>query len=141
MFERLTAILPRLGNDAYATLPEQTGDGSEENPYIWLHYIYNDAVRSLIEESMRFVSEHEEMDLYDYQGILRAAGIRWESDALEKADVSGLDGRTVMAMVVAVVRAERFCDGALLEFCENGCIRRWLERLKEIDEADRERST
>ena len=29
--------------------------------------------------------------------------------------------------------AERFCDGALPGFFENGSIARWLERLKELD--------
>jgi hypothetical protein len=31
------------------------------------------------------------------------------------------------------IRAERFCDGALLGFFEKGCVGKWLERLKEID--------
>jgi len=34
---------------------------------------------------------------------------------------------------MGAVRAERFCDGALKEFVENGSITKWLERLKEID--------
>ena len=31
------------------------------------------------------------------------------------------------------MRAERFCDGASKEFVENGSVKRWLERLVEID--------
>lgn len=134
MFEALTSILPRLKEGPYAVVPEQKGDGSPENPYIMLHYIYNDAVSDLIHESMDFVANHKDMELYDYDGILRSAGVRMEGDALTKTDVSTLDGKTVMAMIVAVVRAERFSDGVLLGFCENGCIKRWLERLKDIDE-------
>ena len=38
-----------------------------------------------------------------------------------------------MALLMGAVRAERFCDGALKEFVENGSITKWLERLKEID--------
>ncbi|MFQ8599328.1 MAG: DUF6508 domain-containing protein [Oscillospiraceae bacterium] len=37
----------------------------------------------------------------------------------------------VMALIMAV-RAERFCDGALLGFFKDGSIRKWLERLKEV---------
>ena len=32
------------------------------------------------------------------------------------------------------VRAERFCDGALLDFFESGSVLKWLEWLKTIDE-------
>ena len=53
---------------------------------------------------------------------------------MEGADVSALDGKTVMALLVGAVRAERFCDGALLGFLETGCIGRWLQRLRQIDE-------
>lgn len=45
-----------------------------------------------------------------------------------------LDGRTVMALLVRVIRAERFGEGAFLSFCESGSIAKWLQRLKEIDE-------
>jgi hypothetical protein len=47
--------------------------------------------------------------------------------------VSDLDGQAVMALLLGAVRAERFCDGALLGFFEDGSIRRWLLRLREID--------
>jgi ADP-ribosyl-[dinitrogen reductase] hydrolase len=35
---------------------------------------------------------------------------------------------------MGAIRAVRFCDGALLEFCKDGSIIKWLGRLKEIDE-------
>ena len=38
-----------------------------------------------------------------------------------------------MRYLLGAVRAERFCDGALKEFVENGSVKRWLERLVEID--------
>mgnify|MGYP003360576731 FL=1 len=52
---------------------------------------------------------------------------------MEGADTSKLDGQTVMALLVASLRADRFCEGALLGFFESGAIRRWLIRLREID--------
>ena len=36
--------------------------------------------------------------------------------AMSGADVSELDGQAVMALLLGAVRAERFCDGALLGF-------------------------
>ena len=52
---------------------------------------------------------------------------------MSEADVSRLDGKCVMAMIVGAVRAERFCDGALLSFFKDGNIEKWLMRLKEIE--------
>ena len=53
---------------------------------------------------------------------------------MQKTDVSNIDGETVMALLMGAIRAERFCDGALLGFCKDGSIIKWLGRLKEIDE-------
>ena len=52
---------------------------------------------------------------------------------MKNANVNALDGTTVVALIVGAIRAERFCDGALLDFFESGCIEKWLERLAEID--------
>ena len=49
------------------------------------------------------------------------------------AIVEDLDARCVCALLVGAVRAERFCDGALLSFFKDGSVRCWLNRLKEID--------
>jgi len=38
-----------------------------------------------------------------------------------------------MALLVGIVRAERFCDGIILEVVEDGTIVTWLRRLKELD--------
>ena len=81
----------------------------------------------------RFVDEHKEMQLNRYSDILEKANIRWDSASMRDADVSGLDGKTVVALLFGAVRAERFCDGALLEFCTDGCVVKWLRRLEEID--------
>ena len=52
---------------------------------------------------------------------------------MKDADISSMDAKGVIALLIGAVRAERFCDGALLEFFEEGYILRWLERLAEID--------
>ena len=83
---------------------------------------------------MSFVDNHPELCLTRYADILERAGLEWGSESMEGADVSALDGKTVMALLVGAVRAERFCDGALLGFLESGCIGRWLQRLRQIDE-------
>ena len=54
----------------------------------------------------------------------------------KKADVTALDGRAIMTLLVGAVRAARFCDCALLDFCDSGHVERWLLRLRSINQAD-----
>lgn len=46
-----------------------------------------------------------------------------------------LKDRYILALLIASLRAERFCDGALLGFIESGAVTRWLKRLQKLDEA------
>ena len=51
------------------------------------------------------------------------------------AVIENLDAKCILAMILGAIRAERFCDGALLGFLEEGSIARWLERLEALDKA------
>ena len=73
------------------------------------------------------------MGLRSYAEILKENGIEWGMDSMSTAVVENLDAKCVIAMILGAVRAERFCDGALLGFFENGSIARWIERLKKLD--------
>lgn len=55
---------------------------------------------------------------------------------MKNVDVSKFDGKVVMVLLMGAVRAKRFCDGALLEFCKDGSIIKWLERLKGLDQSE-----
>ncbi len=52
---------------------------------------------------------------------------------MSEADVSDKDAQSVLALIIGAVRAERFCDGALMGFFKDGSIEKWLTRLLEID--------
>lgn len=52
----------------------------------------------------------------------------------ENADVSNLDGYTILFMIFSTIRGERFCNGLVSGYIENGSMDKWLSRLKEIDE-------
>ena len=49
------------------------------------------------------------------------------------SDVSSLDAQCVMALVMGVIRADRFFEGTLLDFLKDGSICKWLRRLDEIE--------
>lgn len=80
-----------------------------------------------------FVRDHPEAGLTHYADILERSGIAWSAESMEAADASHLDGQTVMALLVGAMRAERFSYGIFLEFLRSGAVKRWLERLRQID--------
>ena len=132
MYEKLTVFLPKLQNDQFGHwYTDKENDGSAEHP-IHLPFVnYGGVVCELEEAVYSFVDAHEE--IRDYEGILKAANLQWNAYSMKNANVNELDGKTVVALILGIIRAERFCDGILLDFCENGCIAKWLSRLQEID--------
>jgi hypothetical protein len=137
LYRSLTNFIPLIKNITYGKwYPEkQSGDGSAEHPFQMPFVSYDDVVEALIQEVYAFVDANPEYELRQYNKILEKNHIEWESNSMLAADVSQLDGQCVMALLLGAIRAERFCDGALLGFFEKGCVGRWLERLKEIDES------
>ena len=135
MFETITAFLPELNTGKYGEWYKQEpdADGTSEHPYQWPFVIYSKVIDDFSHAVYAFIDSHEEMGLNHYSSILEENGIQWDARDMENADVSKLDGRTVMALIVGIIRAERFCDGVLLDFFENGCIAKWISRLAEID--------
>lgn len=83
----------------------------------------------------KFAKESDEIVPSKYAKILQANGIEWNHDSMIQADASGLDAQCILALLIDSLRAERFCDGALLGFIESGAVARWLKRLQELDEA------
>ena len=135
MYESLTSFLPKLQGAEYGEwIIDRENDGSPEHPKQFPFVAYGRTVTDLENAIYRFIDEHKEMELTCYGDILENASIKWDAQSMKYADVSVLDGRTVMALLVGAVRAERFCDGALLAFCEGGNVAKWLQRLKELDE-------
>lgn len=135
VYKGLTDYLPRIKDIEFGKwYPEkQTGDGSLERPFQMPFVVYDDIVEGLIREVYHFEKEHPEYGLNRYNEILEKHHIEWGDQAMTAADVSNMDGQGVMALLLAAIRAERFCDGALLDFLKKGCIQKWLERLEELD--------
>ncbi len=76
-----------------------------------------------------FVDAHPELELRQYKIILREHNI-----TSPKADVSTFGGKLVAAMIVGVVRRDRFHEGFLKRCIDDGTVDKLLLRLKEIDE-------
>ena len=134
MYESLTKYLLEFpGDEKGMWVIDKENDGTPEHPIQMPHVNYSMLVRNFTDDVYSFVDKHQEMGLRNYAEILKENGIEWGMDSMSTAVVENLDAKCVLAMILGAVRAERFCDGALLGFFENGSMARWIERLKKLD--------
>lgn len=135
-YSALTKYINLLKNDnAGEWICDKEHDGSSERPIHVPFVSYSIAVNNLADDIYKFAKESNEIVPSKYAEILQANGIEWGYDSMMKADASELDAQCILALLIASLRAERFCDGALLGFIKNGAGIRWLKRLQELDEA------
>lgn len=132
----LTKYINLLENDIVGEWScDKENDGSSERPMHLPFVIYSITVKKLADDIYKFAKESDEIVPSKYAEILQANGIEWGYDSMMKADASELDAQCILALLIASLRAERFYDGALLEFIKSGAVTRWLKRLQELDEA------
>lgn len=133
-YKALTNFLSRMDNDEIGDwIVDHVNDGTPEHPMQMPFVNYSRLVRDFEDTVYEFEKRNPDYELNHYGSILEVNGIEWGMESMTKKDVGNLDGKCIMAMLLGAVRAERFCDGALLGFFKNGAIKKWLERLKEID--------
>ncbi len=133
-FESLIKYLPLLEDDNIGTwIIDRENDGTPEHPIQMPFVNYSEMVHNFIKDVYDFEEKNKDFGLTRYGEILEKNGLEWGSKSMSEADVSSLDGQCVMALIMGAIRAERFCDGALLGLFKDGSIKKWLERLKEID--------
>lgn len=134
IFESLTKYLSQLDKESIGTwIIDRENDGTPEHPIQMPFVNYSELIHHFIDDVYKFNDDNKDFGLNRYGEILEQNGLEWSAKSMSQADVSQLDARCVMALIIGAIRAERFCDGALLGFFEDGSIRKWLERLKEID--------
>lgn len=135
-YSALTKYINLLENDNVGEWScDKENAGSAERPMHLPFVIYSITVHKLADDIYKFAKESDEIVPSNYAEILQANGIKWGYDSMMKVDASGLDAQCILALLIASLRAERFCDGALLGFIESGAVTRWLKRLQELDEA------
>ena len=136
-FENLTKYLPHLDEDKFGTWAiDHKNDGTPECPIQMPFVNYSEMVHHFIDDVYDFSDKNSDFELTRYGDVLNQNGLEWGSKSMSDADVSKLDAQCIMALIMGAVRAERFCDGALLGFFKDGSIQKCLERLKEIDDSN-----
>ena len=122
MFEKLTAFIPKFQQTKNhgKWIIDEKNEGTRENPKHMPFVSYNREIDDFSDAVYSFIVEHDEM--------MSAV------EESERKDLSSMNGAEVMALIFETIRAERFCEGILLNSIESGEMTKWLERLKEIDE-------
>ena len=139
IYTELTDLLEEIQRDDIGSwVIDRKNDGSLGHPIQVPYVSYSELVIKFMDTVYSFERNHPEYGLNSYRDILERHGIKWNNSSMEAADAANLDGVCVMALLLGAIRAERFCEGALLAFFKGGSIQRWLERLREIDEGGKE---
>ena len=135
MYESLTQLIPKLTEGEYAAwIKDNKSKGTMDDPIYMPFVDYSPAVIELMKAVYAFKDEHPDFELTKYEEILNSNRLEWSWESMSEADVSNADGRLVMALLLGAIRADRFSEGTLLGFLEEGSVLRWLKRLKEIDD-------
>ena len=133
-FKILTNYIPMLQcDDIGEWVIDQENDGTAEHPIQMPYVNYSETVRRFIEDVYTFAEQHQELEITRYREILKENGIEWGMNDMEDVDVSNLNSQCVLALIMGVLRAERFCEGVILDFFKNGTIVKWLERLERLE--------
>ena len=133
-FEILTKYIPQLKKDMIGDwVIDEENDGTPEYSIQMPFVAYSESVNRFIDDVYEFEATNKDMMLTSYGEILKKNGLRWDMEAMKYAEMSLLNAQCVMALIMGAVRAERFCEGALLSFFKNGSMLKWLERLKEFE--------
>jgi len=112
---------------------DRKNDGSSERPIQFPFVNFSRISDSFVDDFYKFSESHLEYELQEYGDILERNGLEWDNALMRRADIENLDEQVILALMMGAIRAERFCDGALLGFFEDGYILKWLKRLKDID--------
>lgn len=126
-FDQLTWFLPILEDDRFGHWGNPPAkDGILHMPYP----VYTDAVKKLIQAIYDFIEEHPEYNLRNYLEIMNEYGLSGKTNI----NTEVLDEKATLALLVGIIRQERFCDGLILSNLKEGMVQNLLLRLKQIDD-------
>ena len=135
-FEKITSIIPALEDEGKhgEWIVDAEHRGASDDPVQMPFVGYGRAGHMLIDAVHECVYDlRDKMDVHDYIGVLESYGLNGEEDVLA-ADVSACDAKCTLAMILTIVRQDRFCEGLLLSYLESGKMLEWMKRLAELDE-------
>lgn len=133
-FDSLLELIEPLEKGTNGRWISDDHEGTMDDPIPMPFCSYSESVHKLADAVYEFVENNPEYELKNYQKLLEDRGVKWSMDSFKEADVSIMDVQGILAMLVGLLRAERFCDGVVLEALENGLVLKWLARIRDIVE-------
>ena len=136
MFEPLTKFIGPLGEIQKpgvwrSELYDENGNVTE----LVIPYIdYCDTIKQFVAAVEKFNEDFPQFHMLKYMAELKAKHIYWDVDAMKVPDATRLSDRTVLSLLMGMVRGEYFCAGVIEEYVTERHVIRWLERLKYLDE-------
>lgn len=138
-FSILTKYISMIQSDGIGKwVVEKDNDGLLKHSIQMPFVDYSEIVHSFIDDVYFFEESNRNMILNRYEDILKKNDIEWTIESMTKADISNLNAQCVLALIMGAIRAERFCEGVLLDLFNNGYIVNWLERLYNIEKVGSE---
>ncbi len=129
-FKLLTRHLPILKEDSIGEwMNINHDDDSQSDSFVPPFFVYSPAVEKFIADVYHFAAMCPEFHMKKHTQILQENNIT----SVFEADSSGLEARCILAMIMHVVRGERFREGYLADALQNGHMQTWLERLTELE--------
>ena len=133
-FTELTKFIEIIEKDKIGEFVfDNESKGTWEDPIEMTWFRYSEMSLEFIDAVYEFDKANNEYELHKYVDILKRNGISLE-ESLKNVDVSDLDAQCVLALIMSIIRGDRFCEGLLASYLKSGCIVKWLGRLKELDE-------
>ncbi len=138
-FDEILALEEELKTDSFGELiVDNAHRGTKDDPMHMPYVVYTDVVKRLMNAVYSFRNNNPEYGLNEYLKILEDNGCR-DLD-INSLDVSTVDDKVVMAMLFAIIRGERFCDGLILDSLKSGAVSKLIERLRVISENENDNS-
>lgn len=134
-FDKLIGLLESVETDSAGEwIIDKKYKGLEDDPIHFPYPKYTEVVNKLIDAVYEFEHENLEYELKKYEELLKERDLEWGQRSMENADVSNMDAQGVMALLMGMVRGERFCNGTIMEMIKSGTVKKWLLRLQELKE-------
>lgn len=95
---------------------------------------YCPTVKEFIKAVIFFNEDHPEFKMMNYMKTLKTRGIFWSMETMKSCDVAHADSKTILSLLMGLIRGEFFSTGIIGEYFCEGYIFKWLERLKQLDD-------
>lgn len=133
-FDALTNYTPLLRNDRIGEWISNEDIKQKESGTIITSFVnYTETVNGFIYEFYKFSDENLDLEMRNYRVILKQYGFDLNFSSVTNEDISEMNSKRVLAMIMGMIREERYIEGALLRYFQNGKMLSLLERLDKLE--------